>query len=256
VFVRFPARDSTALVISVLPTNQVLSALPADVKATIESTGEELHLQSGQVLHSNIGVPVGSVYFPRTGVISVRSNYPSGEQVEVAAVGNDGAFGLFGLLGVPVSSMVAEVTLDTHVTKVPLTEIQRSYGGSAEMRRVVALFLAKLFSEVVRSVGCYRFHTHDQWVARWLLTTADKALSDTFSVTHDVIARRIGSQRHAVSTSLAHLRAAEAIRSERGIVSICDRACLEALSCTCYAPPDGSRAAGVLARAPGADPFA
>jgi CRP-like cAMP-binding protein len=219
----------------------MLASLASDIQAEIASAAEDLTLSAGEVLHSNVGVAVGSVYFPHSGVISVRSNYSCGAQVEVAAVGNRGAFGLFSLLGVPLQSMVAEVTIETHATRLPLPDFRRIYAESAPVRTMVAKFLASLFNEVVQSVGCYRFHTHDQWVARWLLTMADKAGTDTLAVTHDLIARRIGSQRHAVSTSMGQLRNASAIRSERGIVSIVDRARLRTLSCDCYraVSPDG-----------------
>ena len=214
--------------------NQVFTRLPAEIAAAIAAVGEEVFLPAGAVLHSNVGVPVGSVYFPHSGVISVCSNFATGAQVEVASIGREGAFGLFSLLGVPLHSMIAEVTIETRATTAPRADVRRLYGASAAFRSVVLDYLAQLFNDVVQSVGCYRFHTHDQWVARWLLTTADRTGTDTFAVTHDLIARRLGSQRHAVSRTLAILREANAIDYDRGRLSILNRVRLQSASCGCY----------------------
>jgi CRP-like cAMP-binding protein len=214
-------------------TNQLLNRL-AQVRPFLSGTAEEIPLRPGEILHANAGERVESVYFPHDGVISIRSNYPSGAQIEIASIGNDGAFGLFSLLGAPISPMVAEVTFESRATRLPLSEVRRIYCDSAPVRALVGGFLTTLFNQVVRSLGCYRFHTHDQWVARWLLVTADAAGLDTLPVTHDVIAQRIGSPRHAVSRTLADMREAGAIRSERGTITIVDRPRLESFSCDCH----------------------
>jgi CRP-like cAMP-binding protein len=226
--------------------NKLLSAIPGHIQSELVEIGEDVRLPAGEVLHSNVGASPGFVFFPRTGVVSVRTNYPDGAQVEVAAVGRDGAFGLFALLGVPLSSMIAEVTIETEVTKVPLSDVRRLYVNAPDFRAVVGAFLASLFNEVVRSLGCYRFHSHDEWVARWLLVTSEKAGTDTLPVTHELIARRLGSQRHAVSTALAVLREVGAVEADRGAVTIIDRAKLHSLSCNCYEPQTPSRPSGTM----------
>jgi CRP-like cAMP-binding protein len=221
--------------------NLLLAQLPQPLTADILMSADIVTLAAGQLVHVDDGPGTGFVYFPYCGVISVRSSQPSGEQVEIAGVGREGGFGLVSLLGVPLLAMIAEITLDVRAARVPLSRFRELMQQWPEARPVVLQFLGGLFREVVRSFGCFRFHTHDQWVARWILTTADKAGDETLRITHDVIARRLGSQRHGVSATLAQMRAVGAIATDRRYISIVDRPRLQALACSCYVPPDPSR---------------
>jgi CRP-like cAMP-binding protein len=191
-------------------------------------------LAAGDVLHGNSGTRMVNVYFPERGVISIRNNYPTGAQVEIGAIGRDGAFGLSSMLDVDLPSTMAEVTIDLVGTAISVADFRALCDGSPTLRSTAAKFLGTVFRDVVRCVGCYRFHTHDQWVARWLLVTADLAGTETLPVTHEAIASRLGSQRHAVSATLGGMRAAGLISLRRGIVSILDRAGLQEAACACY----------------------
>jgi CRP-like cAMP-binding protein len=218
--------------------NLLLAELPPSVAADIVLGADIVTLAGGHLIHADEGPGTGFVYFPHCGVISVRASQQSGEQVEIASVGREGGFGLVSLLGVPLLPMIAEITLDVSAARLPLPRVRELMQQWPEARTVILRFLGEVFRDVVRSLGCFRFHTHDQWVARWLLTTADKVGDETLRITHDVIARRLGSQRHGVSATLSHMRAVGAIATDRGYISIVDRARLQALACPCYVPPD------------------
>jgi len=218
--------------------NLLLAALPPPVAAELVLAADVVTLGAGRVVHAGEGYGAGFVYFPLCGVISVRASHPSGEQVELASIGREGGFGLVSLLGVPLLPMVAEITLDVQAARLPLGRVREWMALWPEARPVILRFVGELFRDVVQSFGCFRFHTHDQWVARWLLTTADKGGEETLRITHDVIARRLGSQRHGVSATLAHMRGVGAIATDRGHISILSRSRLQALACSCYVPPE------------------
>jgi CRP-like cAMP-binding protein len=209
--------------------------------AHILHAADVVTLPAGRLIHADQGSGTGMVFFPDSGVISVRDSQPSGEQVEIASVGREGGFGLVSLLGVPLLPMIVEITLDVRAARIPLPRVRQLFEHCPEARTVILQFLGKLMRDVVQSLGCFRFHTHDQWVARWLLTAADKSGEDTLRITHDVIARRLGGQRHAVSLTLAHMRDVGAITTDRGYISIVDRSRLQALACPCYVPRTHSR---------------
>jgi CRP-like cAMP-binding protein len=216
--------------------NALLAALPPPELELVLSASERAALPAGTVIFADHGAPPATVYFPESGLISIRSTLSSGAQVEVAGVGRNAAFGLFATLGVGVGlpSIAAEVTLDLEAVTVSLDVFRRFFHTLPVLRATTSRSLGDVFAEVVRSAGCYRFHTHQQWLARWLLSSADKAQQETLPVTHDVIARTIGSPRHAVSASLAQLRSQELIAYERGTIRILNRPELMAVACDCY----------------------
>jgi CRP-like cAMP-binding protein len=225
---------STDDMCAVFQRNRLLADMTPALQEQVGEAASRVQLAAGEVLYADRGAPPGNVYFPESGVISVRNNYPTGAQVEVSAIGRNGAFGLFSMLNVDLPSIVAEVTIDVSGLAIPLAEFRRLCDDFPVLRSIAARFLGLLFRDVMRSAGCYRFHTHDQWVARWLLATSDLADKHTLPVTHDVIANRLGSQRHTVSATLGQMRSAGLIASRRGAISIVDRAGLRSAACACY----------------------
>src|SRR5256885_1851854 len=80
--------------IAVVPTepafaNGVLDSLPAAVKPALAASLERVPLRKGEVLDVP-GVPVGYVYFPVEGLISLFAGSAAATRIEVASIGCDG----------------------------------------------------------------------------------------------------------------------------------------------------------------------
>jgi CRP-like cAMP-binding protein len=80
-------------------------------------------------------------------------------------------------------------------------------------------------------------HSHRQRLARWLLTTTDKARQPWLAITHEALAQLVGGPRHAVTVAVNELRAKGAIVHLRGRIDVFDRSALIAQACECYAIP-------------------
>jgi CRP-like cAMP-binding protein len=91
-----------------------------------------------------------------------------------------------------------------------------------------------LFAQVAQSSACNRLHPIEQRCARWLLMTHDRVTSDEFPLTQQFLAQMLGVQRTSVNAVAQTLSEAGAIRYTRGVVTVLDRARLEAASCECY----------------------
>ena len=106
--------------------------------------------------------------------------------------------------------------------------------------RVPSLHLAlqrytmTLFAQVAQSSACNRLHPIEQRCARWLLLTHDRVSSDEFPLTQEFLAQMLGVQRTSVNAVAQGLGEAGAIRYLRGVITVLDRAKLEAASCECY----------------------
>ena len=89
-----------------------------------------------------------------------------------------------------------------------------------------------------RSAGlvlCNAHHSVPQRLCRALLMRQERVGGETISVTHEMMAARLGAQRAGVTRAALNLRRAGTIAYERGRVEILDRAALEAQACDCYA---------------------
>jgi len=69
---------------------------------------------------------------------------------------------------------------------------------------------------------------------RWLLMAYDRSGPAALNITHDAIARILGTRRASVTIVAGKLQKAGAIRYSRGMVSILDRQVLQHTACECY----------------------
>ena len=80
----------------------------------------------------------------------------------------------------------------------------------------------KNFSDAVRFLQNVLFYTFDQRVATFLCEESRILNTDTLQITHEQIARHIGSAREVVSRSLKRFSQQGIVTLDRGIVRICD----------------------------------
>ncbi len=214
--------------------NQILKQLSAEDRETLIADADYVSHRVGETF-ARVGDPISTVYFPDTGVITVISEMATGHHVAVAGVGAEGMLGLGALFGKqrhPLSLIVLVESSGHVVTPRRLTD---GFRRSENFRRVMLSHIDGLMRELRTAAACNRVHSHRQRLARWLLTTTDKAGERSLPMTHETLAQLVGGPRHAVTVALNELRRKGAIAHLRGRIDILDRAVLIAQSCECYA---------------------
>src|SRR5215212_4287375 len=91
-----------------------------------------------------------------------------------------------------------------------------------------------LVNQIAQSAACARLHTIDQRCARWLLMVQDRVGAERFPLTQHFLAQMLGVRRAGVSAAAGILARAGCIRYARGVITVLDRAGLEAAACACY----------------------
>jgi CRP-like cAMP-binding protein len=91
-----------------------------------------------------------------------------------------------------------------------------------------------MFLHAAQTALCNRLHTVEERLARWMLATQDRVESSEFQMTHELLAKMLGTRRTSVSLTAAMLQKAGMLRYSRGHMVIVDRRALEATACTCY----------------------
>ena len=95
-------------------------------------------------------------------------------------------------------------------------------------------YIHVVFAHVAQTALCNRLHSVEERLARWMLSTQDRVESDEFHMTHELLAKMLGTRRTSVSLAAAMLQKAGMLRYKRGHMVILDRKNLEKTSCGCY----------------------
>ena len=214
--------------------NRLLAALPAAELASLTPAMKDVALERGAVLQRP-GDIVEHIYFPHSGMISVVVVMQTGEEVETATIGREGALGTGVALGSRHATGRALVQLPGTAARIPAAQFVAAASRSAAIRDIAARYNTLLIAQIQQSVACNALHDAEARLCRWLLNCSDCVNSDTIPLTQEFLGQMLGVRRTTVTIVARMLQAAGMIRYRRGVIQIIDRAALEEGACECYA---------------------
>ncbi|HEX8266664.1 MAG TPA: Crp/Fnr family transcriptional regulator [Pyrinomonadaceae bacterium] len=215
------------------PANRLLAALPAREYEHLLPNLEEIPLNYAETLYEQ-GEAIRYIYFPNSGMISLLTHAAEGEVLEVGVVGNEGMIGLPVFLGVEISRNQVIVQGDGAALRIKTEDFIKECGRGVSLPKLLRRYTHALITQVSQTVACNRFHLIEERLMCWLLLMHDRMQTDKFKITQEFLSKMLGVRREAVSKSAANLQQRKLIEYSRGIVSIINRAALEAAACNCY----------------------
>jgi len=213
--------------------NRVLAALPATEYERLLAGLEPVQLTYGEVLYEP-GEQMRHVYFPSDCLVSLLTVVDGHRALEVGLVGREGMVGSRVALGTTESSVRALVQGTGKAMRMKSTSFLREFRRSPTLQRALFRFTDALMIQVTQTAACNRFHVVEERLARWLLMTRDRMLSNEFHLTHEFLADMLGVRRVGVTAAASALRRRKLIRYARGVITILDQRALEAAACSCY----------------------
>jgi CRP-like cAMP-binding protein len=178
--------------------------------------------------------PIQAIYFPHNAVISVVALAAGDIAVEVGSIGCEGMVGLPVLFGSESSVSQAIVQIAGTADRMDAALLAREVTRHASLRRILNLYAQGYVTQISQSTACNRLHSAEQRLARWLLICRDRTGRDELAMTHETMALMLGVRRATVTETAGLLQRRGMIRYRRGLVSVLDRAGLEATACECY----------------------
>ena len=213
--------------------NRLLAALPARDQKRILSSCEAVELRRGEVI-SEPGDRIRDAYFPTDSFVSMVTPPADHAGLEVRLVGNEGMIGTPLVLGVEVTQMRTFVQGAGPAWRLSSEEFGEALRRSDALLARLHRYLDVLMNQSMQLLACTRFHMVEARLARWLLMTQDRAHSDHFHVTHELLALLLGVRRVGVTKAASALQARELIHYRRGDITVLDRAGLQGAACGCY----------------------
>ena len=203
-----------------------LNALAADLELVKMALGDIVCEPDKALLHA---------YFPTTAVVSLHHLTNSGALAESAGVGREGMVGIALFMGGDSMPSSAVVQNGGHGYRMAREPLVRAFACAGPLRSVLLRYTQALIAQIGQTVACYRHHTVEQQLCRWLLSTAGRLPPGELMMTQELVAGLLGVRRESISAAASKLRDAGYIRYRRGHISILDPSGLETRACECYA---------------------
>ena len=219
--------------LDVRPRNRLLSAVPAAELRMLEPHLERVDLARGHLLHA-ADEPIESIWFPETGVVSLRLTLTCGGAADIGTVGREGFVGHAVLFGDATSIVEALAQVPGTVLRLPVGVFEATLARDAKFRGLMSRSARAFFLQVALVAVCNRLHSAEQRMARWLLMTHDRVGADELLLTHELLAEMLGATRSTATIALGALQRAGLVRTAWGQITVVDRAGLESASCECY----------------------
>jgi CRP-like cAMP-binding protein len=213
--------------------NGILAALPCEEFARVFPNLKLVNLTAGGILYET-GDNIRYAYFLNSGAVCLLAESSNGESIEVGSVGNEGLVGLPAILRVERAPFRVIVEITGDALRIEAETLREEFHRGGKLQNWLLRYTHALFTQMSQSGICNHFHTVEERLSRWLLITSDRGQSESFRLTHELIAQMLGTSRSAVTMAAAKLQRLGLISHRRGRVTILDRPVLELTACECY----------------------
>ena len=213
--------------------NRILAALPREDFARITAHLELVKLSQGQLL-CQTGQHIEYVYFPTNALVSFVSQMSDGISVEVGVTGSEGMVGLPVLLGGDRAPHEMVVQIPGGALRTSAEVIKGEFKRGGALHDLLLRYTRAFLLTTCQVAACNRVHSIGERLARWLLMTYDRCLSEDLPLTQDFIAMMLGTHRPGVTAAAAILQTEGLIKYRRGHITIEDKEGLKDFACECY----------------------
>ena len=213
--------------------NRLIAALPEAEWLRWQPRLEWVEMPLGQVLYES-GRSMAHVYFPTTAIVSLLYVMESGASAEIAVVGHEGLVGISLFMGGETTPSRAVVQSAGQGFRLPARVIKEEFNRSGPVMHLLLRYTQALITQMAQTAACYRHHSLDQQLCRWLLLSLDRLPGNELVVTQELIANMLGVRREGVTEAALKLQRLGLIKYARGRITVLDRAGLEQRTCECY----------------------
>lgn len=213
--------------------NRLIGALAPANFEQLSGLLERVPMKLGQVLYEP-GLQLRHAYFPTTAVVSLHYTTASGASAETTSVGREGMVGIALFMGGNTTSSSAVVQSTGHGYRLDRGTLMQAFGLDESLRCLLLRYTQAMITQITQTAACYRHHSIEQQLSRWLLTTVDRAPPGELVMTQELVASLLGVRRESITQAAGGLQSAGYIRYRRGHITVLDPVGLQTCACECY----------------------
>jgi CRP-like cAMP-binding protein/CheY-like chemotaxis protein len=220
--------------------NALIDSLPDTAFWALEPRLERVFLRPGQMLHQ-ARQPIGHVYFPTEGLISLMARGSRGRRLEVGLVGSEGMTAAAALLDEnSVTATEAIVQLPGKAWRISARELVSAAERDSVLRASLLRYVRSMVGQMAQTAVATGHAKIEQRVARWLLMASARCRSSRIEVTHEHLSQVLAVRRSGITVALHMLETRRVIKSYRKLVEILDHAGLVREADGHYGPSEES----------------
>jgi CRP-like cAMP-binding protein len=212
----------------------LLEMVSPQAASLLRSQSRQQELPEG-ALAWDVGDEISDFFFPISGMISVRVLTSDGHAIEVAAIGRQGAVGLYEQVGRSPVLTQGVVAVPGRFARISGFTFGAAVRENPEIRSLAAACDSWLLRQSQQIAACNAAHSADCRFCRYLLRASDALAADVIPLTQEAIAQSLGIRRTTATLIAQDLQQRGMISYRRGKIVIGDRTRLEAAACDCYA---------------------
>jgi CRP-like cAMP-binding protein len=190
---------------------------------------EAVSLSRGTLLETPERPPTW-VYFIEYGIVSVLARSARGQSLQVAMIGAEGATGSSLLLGSNRTVHQAMVEFPVRAWAMSVESFHALIPRNFKLRNKMLRYTGELAAQVAATALANGRCTVEERVARWILQVSSRLGGANIEVTHDRIGEALAVRRPSVTDALQILEGDQAIRAQRGMLTVLDRDLLAVLA--------------------------
>jgi CRP-like cAMP-binding protein len=214
--------------------NHLLAALPASELERLRPHLDPVSLPLKKVLIT-AGEPIPHAYFPEAGVGSLIAKLEDGSGIEVGMMGREGMAGIPIILRAETTSTECVIQVPGSGWRIRAATLRDAMEQSPSLSLLLLRYVQAFHDQTSQTSACNARHDLPERLARWLLMVHDRVDGDELPLTQEFLSTMLGVRRAGVTVAAHTLQEAGLIRYQRGLITILDRAALEAAACECYA---------------------
>jgi CRP-like cAMP-binding protein len=182
--------------------------------------------------------PIGQVYFPDSGILSVVAVNPNASRVETGVIGCEGVSGIAVILGNDRSPHSTYIQMAGRGMRMSAAELRKAAQTSPSLRTLLHKYVQTFIVQTAHTAIANARATLPQRLARWLLMAHDRAQIDHVPLTHEFLSLMLGVRRAGVTEALHDLEDRGLVEALRGKVTILKRRGIEKLAGGYYGVPE------------------
>lgn len=217
--------------------NRLLAVLAPDDFALLAPHLNLVTLALGELLMTS-NTSITQVHFIEQGIVSCIGVAADGDRIELSVVGREGLVGLPILLDADRTPDEARVQISGLAWSIPAGALQEALQRSPTLHRRLLRYAQVAALQVGSTALANGRYKVDRRLARWLLMCHDRVEQNVLPTTQQFLSLMLGVNRTGLTAIVGGLVRDGLIETQRGNITICDRAGLLALAGAAYGQPE------------------